>query len=444
MNQASPIVDNVDVVIAEDSRIQAELLRRELVQAGYTTRVAKNGVEALREIRQQPPTIVVSDIEMPDMDGYALCSTIKSDPNLRRIPVILLSSLSDPTDIIKGLHVGADNYVTKPYEPEYLLSRMSALLRTPLEEQIEGEPLEVTLDGKQFFVKSGRRQALNLLVSTFENAVQKNRELIQTNEDLTVAQDQLKILVDSERNANEAKSSFLANMSHELRTPLNAIIGYSELLREEAEDAGQEECIPDLQKIETAGKHLLGLINDILDLSKIEAGRMSLSPERFEITRLVNDVADTIKPLIDKNSNTLEIQCAEDIGLMHNDGTRIRQVLFNLLSNAAKFTEQGIIRLVVDKESIGGNAGIRFEVKDNGIGMTAEQVEKVFEPFTQADASTSRKYGGTGLGLTICQKFCQMMGGDIVAESISGEGSTFTAHVLADVDTAVKEKARVE
>ena len=211
VNQQAGAVDTIDVVIAEDSRIQAEMLRRRLVKEGFTARVAKNGVVALEEIRQRRPTIVVSDIEMPEMDGYALCDAIKSDPELRNIPVILLSSLSDPTDIIQGLHVGADNYVTKPYEPEYLLSRMNSLLHTPLEQEAEeGEPLEVTLDGKQFVVKSGRQQALNLLVSTFENAVQKNRELIQTNENLTVAQDQvqqrnreLEVLNEKLQSANE-------------------------------------------------------------------------------------------------------------------------------------------------------------------------------------------------------------------------------------------------
>ncbi len=430
MNEKTIGTDQVDVVIAEDSRIQAELLRRRLAQQGYTVRVAMNGAEAWQQIQERTPTIIVSDIEMPEMDGYELCSAIKSDPNLRRVPVILLSSLSDPTDIIKGLHVGADNYVTKPYEPDYLLSRMAALLQTPLEDVADEQPLEVTLDGKQFVVKSGRRQALNLLVSTFENAVQKNRELIQANEDLTIAQDQLKLAADAERSANEAKSSFLANMSHELRTPMNAIIGYSELLQEEAEDTGQEDIIPDLQKINSAGMHLLDLINDILDLSKIEAGRMTLNPREFDVAALVNEVDATIKPLIDKKANTLEVRCPANIGTIDNDMTRIRQVLLNLLSNAAKFTEKGIICLSVEKQTLNGEPGIRFAVKDSGIGMTEDQVRRIFDPFTQADDSTSDKYGGTGLGLTICRKFCQMMGGDIVAESAAGEGSTFTAHVL--------------
>ncbi len=444
-NQNPQAADVIDVVIAEDSRIQAAVLRRRLVKEGYTARVAKDGVEALREIRQRAPTIIISDIEMPEMDGYQLCNAVKSDPDLCHIPVILLSSLSDPTDIIQGLEVGADNYVTKPYDPDYLLSRMASLLSTPLEREGDvNKPLEVTLDGKKFVVKSGRQQAINLLVSTFENAVQKNRELIRANEQLTVVQDRLKIAAAAERSANEAKSSFLANMSHELRTPMNAIIGYSELLQEEAEDAEQEDFIPDLQKIQSAGKHLLGLINDILDLSKIEAGRMMLSPETFDLARLVGDVADTIQPLIAKNGNTLQVHCPPELGTVHNDVTRIRQVLFNLLSNAAKFTEQGNIQLTVEMETLDGKQGIRFEVKDTGIGMTEDQVKRVFDPFTQADNSTSRKYGGTGLGLTICRKFCQMMGGDIVANSVLGEGSAFTVHVLADAGESVTAAADAE
>jgi len=183
----------VDVLIAEDSRIQAELLRRRLVEEGYLARVAENGAEALRQIQQRKPTIVVSDIEMPEMDGYALCKAIKSDPQLRRIPVVLLSSLADPTDIIRGLDAGADNYVTKPYEPDYLLARIAALLTTPIADDAatDRKGLEVTLAGKRYVVDPGRHQVLNLLVSTFENAVTKNNELIRVNEKLTVTQDQL-------------------------------------------------------------------------------------------------------------------------------------------------------------------------------------------------------------------------------------------------------------
>ena len=233
--------------------------------------------------------------------------------------------------------------------------------------------------------------------------------------------------------ANTAKSQFLASMSHELRTPLNAIIGYSEMLQEEAGDAGQKEFIPDLEKIHGAGKHLLGLINDILDLSKIEAGKMSLYLEDFEVARLIREVAATIQPLVTKNGNRLEVICPADIGTMHADVTKVRQTLFNLLSNASKFTEQGTITLEVRKNARLQPATFTFLVSDTGIGMTPEQLAKIFQAFTQADSSTSRKYGGTGLGLAISRKFCQLMGGTIGVDSVHGQGSTFTVTLPAMV-----------
>jgi CheY-like chemotaxis protein len=239
-------------------------------------------------------------------------------------------------------------------------------------------------------------------------------------------------------NANQSKSQFLANMSHELRTPMNAIIGYSEMLMEEAEDLEQEAFIPDLQKIHGAGKHLLSLINDILDLSKIEAGRMELYLENFEIGTLVNDVVATINPLVAKNGNNLTINCAENLGIMHADLTKVRQSLFNLLSNASKFTENGTITLTVSRQNIDERDWIQFQVSDTGIGMTPEQMGRLFQAFTQADASTTRKYGGTGLGLAITKKFCQMMGGDIMVESLSGKGSTFTVQLPVEVEKLTK------
>jgi signal transduction histidine kinase/DNA-binding response OmpR family regulator len=233
--------------------------------------------------------------------------------------------------------------------------------------------------------------------------------------------------------ASRYKSEFLANMSHELRTPLNAIIGYSEMLEEEAGDLGQEVFIPDLQKIHGAGKHLLSLINSVLDLSKIEAGKMDLYLENFAIAPMVQEVVATVKPLVEKNRNTLDVHCADGLGTMRADLTKLRQTLFNLLSNACKFTERGTVTLRVGRESVNDGEWISFSVADTGIGMSPEQTGKLFRSFTQADASTTRKYGGTGLGLAISRKFCQMMGGDISVASTPGQGSTFTARLPAAV-----------
>lgn len=227
--------------------------------------------------------------------------------------------------------------------------------------------------------------------------------------------------------ASRTKSAFLANMSHELRTPLNAIIGYSEILREDAQDRGDNASEGDLVKIETAGKHLLGLINDILDLSKIEAGRMDLHLEDVDLNRLVAEVRMLVTPLIDKNGNRLEVEAPADIGAMRVDLVKLKQSLLNLLSNAAKFTKGGLIKLSIGRTaSDHGPTKFTFAVSDSGIGMNDEQVARLFQAFTQADASTTRNYGGTGLGLTISKHFCTMLGGDITVASEPGKGSTFT------------------
>jgi len=224
--------------------------------------------------------------------------------------------------------------------------------------------------------------------------------------------------------ANSAKSQFLANMSHELRTPLNAIIGYSEMLEEEAEEIGHPEIVSDLGKIRAAGKHLLALINDVLDLSKIEAGKTELYLEELDVAAMVRDVATTVRPLVEKNANELVVRC-DAPGNLYADVTKLRQMLLNLLSNASKFTDHGAITLEVERSP----TDIAFRVTDSGIGMTQAQMSKLFEAFAQADSTTSKRYGGTGLGLAITRRFARMMGGDVTVESEPGRGSTFTLRI---------------
>jgi signal transduction histidine kinase len=222
--------------------------------------------------------------------------------------------------------------------------------------------------------------------------------------------------------ASQHKSQFLANMSHELRTPLNAIIGVSEMLREDAEAAKQD--TEPLDRVLGAGRHLLALINDILDLSKIEAGRMELQLETFPLAPLIADVVKTIEPLAAKSGNRVTVHCDAAIGTLTADQMRLRQALLNLMSNANKFTERGTISIDARQED--GSDCVSISVADTGIGMTLEQMGKLFQEFSQADASTTRKYGGTGLGLAISKRFCQLMGGDITVASEPGRGSTFT------------------
>jgi signal transduction histidine kinase len=224
--------------------------------------------------------------------------------------------------------------------------------------------------------------------------------------------------------ASQHKSQFLANMSHELRTPLNAIIGVSEMLREDAEALRQD--TEPLDRVLGAGRHLLALINDILDLSKIEAGRMELHLESFPLSPLIEDAAKTIEPMASKNGNRVVIDYPADLGTIHADQTRFRQSLLNLASNANKFTEKGTVTIAAHQGQENGRDWIRVAVADTGIGMTPEQMGKLFQEFSQASSATASRYGGTGLGLVISRRFCQMMGGDITVESAPGKGSTFT------------------
>ena len=293
--------------------------------------------------------------------------------------------------------------------------------------------LFMTIFGMRSYVQTGKLIAAKREMSAQNERIRQQNEHIESAR--RVAEEALadaEIAREQAESANRAKSAFLANMSHELRTPLNAIIGYSELLQDELEDAGDTRLQEDLRKIQASGRHLLGLINDVLDLSKVEAGKLELQLEPYDVDALIDEVITTAQPLMARNNNRMRIQRDGGCGVVQIDAPRLRQILLNLLSNAAKFTRDGDVVLNVRSPlHRDDRRWLTFIVTDTGIGMTDEQMARLFEPFTQADATTTRRFGGTGLGLAISRRLCRIMGGDITVASSVGQGSCFTVRLPA-------------
>lgn len=419
------------ILIVEDSRTQAEALRSFLEDSGFSTSVAPSGEKALEYLRASKVDLVVSDIIMPGMSGLELCQALRADPELGDIPFMLLTSLVDPLDVIRGLESGADNYVTKPYDEAQLLRRIGRTFerRARPRSSTTPSPIEITFLGSRFAVRSEREQILDVLISSFE-------DIARANVSLRAAEEERAVLYAQERQArrdaeeararaeeaNLAKSEFLAMMSHDLRTPLNAIAGYSELLALGVRGPVTAPQLADLERIQRNQRHLLNLVNDILSYAKIETGTIPLEMAPVKLEANVRPLRAVIEPQAAKRGITYEYLGGDPNAVVMADLERLEQVLINLLGNAVKFTADGgrVTMRCFTRDGMG-----IIEVTDTGIGIPESKIKVIFDPFVQVDANRGKR-DGVGLGLAISRKLAQAMGGEIEVRSEVGVGSTFT------------------
>ncbi|QOX77390.1 response regulator [Trichlorobacter lovleyi] len=376
------------ILVVDDTPANLQLLESILQEKGYQVRAAISGQMALKAVRHQPPDIILLDINMPEMNGFEVCRALKGDQQHAGIPVIFVSAAVDTADKLHAFEEGGVDYVTKPFQPLEVLARVETHL------------------------------ALARAKITLER---QNSALEQALLERTRMQEQLLEAKERAEAADRIKSAFLATMSHELRTPLNSIIGFTGLLLQELAGPLNAEQAKQLGMVKNSAQHLLSLISDVLDISKIEAGQLTVVAEPFNLTEVIRSVVQTVRPLAEKKGLQLALELADDPVSITGDQRRVEQVLLNLLSNAVKFTEQGTVKVTSVRE---GNSCLTT-VTDTGIGIQPEDLPALFRPFHQIDTGLSRRYEGTGLGLSICKKLVELMGGTILVESIPGAGSCF-------------------
>ncbi|HOJ02661.1 MAG TPA: response regulator [Bacteroidota bacterium] len=415
----------IDILVVEDSPTQALRLKYILEKQEYQVRLAVNGVEGMQAIRMQRPTLVISDVIMPEMDGYELCTRIKQDPELKDIPVILLTTLSDPQDIIRGLESGADNFLNKPYSEEGLLSRIKYILinldvRTRMR---TGMGIEIYFANKKHYLTSERIQIIDLLLSTYENAVEKNRELELANKQLRLAQEELERSNEALLRLNEQKNMLLGMAAHDLRNPLYLIEGYSDFLMKHEEPPLAEEHRTIVAAIQSSSAFMVQMINDLLDVHIIETGNFTLNIAEGDFLQELDRVVDMQRFVAGKKSIEITVSKPPSIEPFPFDAARLQQLMNNLLDNAIKFSFPGsVIEVAVTSDG----EQLRFAVQDHGPGIPEKEIRKLFLPFSTTSVKPTGKEKSTGLGLAIAATIVEKHGGKIWVESTVDKGSRFS------------------
>lgn len=415
----------IEILVVEDSPTQALKLKYILEKQEYTVRLATNGVEGLEAIAERRPTLVISDVLMPEMDGYEFCTRIKGDEELSSIPVILLTTLSDPQDIIRGLESGADNFLNKPYSEEALLARIKyILINMDVRSRMRtGMGIEIYFANKKHYLTSERIQIIDLLLSTYENAVEKNRELEQANKKLRAVQEAIEKSNEQLKRLNEQKNMLLGMAAHDLRNPLYLIEGYSDFLLKENSAGLVDDQRTIISAIHSSSTFMVGMINDLLDVHKIETGKMELKMEVGDFAQVVRNVIER-QGFASKNKG-VEISVALPDTIPHFlfDPSRIEQVMGNLVDNAIKFSFKGSrIEVAVQYDE----NEVLFSVRDYGPGIPEKEQGRLFKPFSTTSVRPTGNEKSTGLGLAIAESIVSRHQGRIWVESEQGKGSQFS------------------
>jgi two-component system sensor histidine kinase/response regulator len=413
------------VLVVEDSPTQALLLQEALQEEKLDVAVAKDGVDALAQLKQDRPELIISDVEMPRMNGFDLCRHIKEDPLLKEIPVILLTTLSDPMDVIRGMESGADSFLTKPFNRHLLLSNVIDIFtnKSYLGVSKETHLLTFCFGGKKQQLHVNLAQIANLLLSTYSNAIQKNLELERAYRDLNLVNQEIAQKNSELKQLNEQKNHFLGMAAHDMRNPLTVIEGHSNLLIDNFAEKLDEAATKSLQRIQKSSASMLQLINDLLDISAIESGKVSVHLAEVDIKAIVREAIAFQKMLADRKQIQLIGKIDEGVPRIQTDAEKIQQVLSNLIGNAIKFSHPNtVIEVSIER----GAKELLFAIKDQGQGIPENEQNRVFQPFTKTSVKGTAGEASTGLGLAITKRIVTELGGRIWLESKVGVGSTFS------------------